>query len=358
MGTNRSVSVFLLAIVGGLARVACHAQDDSMPDVAKLTMRVRQTHPEYVREREDLSAAVDSFNTRATVFNSACATIDSKDTTKLASCDNQLAALQNEKDGLLARLKEFNAGVEDTLEHGTYKPSGNGMVGGTGWIVGYNVPKPTPELIAKSRAMLAEQERLAGNKYSDGIDFDRYNFVIGIAAETDFADDLLKRVGIGDEFTEGQYSVDNMPGYAALAGRSFGELGCHSNGAMVCLAALRNKDVKADNVVLYGPQITEEGLKQWQKLVDSGQVKSVTLVVNKNDPVPPVSLGFADYVKSTLSGDGETYAGKPLLLTGGLIEAVEQTAPSLQVHVFDCAAQLSDPLHCHGMATYKAEHAH
>jgi hypothetical protein len=334
------------------------AQDATLPEAATVTMRVRQAHPEYPKQRADLLAAIEAFNEKAKAFTIACHGVDPDDAARMSSCRSQQAALQAEKNGLLAQLKGFNAGVEETLEHGAFKPSGNGMVGGTGWIVGYNVPKPTPELIAKSRAMLAEQERLAGNKYSDAIDFDRYNFVIGIAAETDFADDLLKRVGIGDEFSEGQFSADKMPGYAALAGRSFGELGCHSNGAMVCLAALRNKDVKADNVVLYGPQITETGLKQWQALVDSGQVKSVTLVVNKNDPVPPLSLGFADYVKSKLPGGSETYADKPLLLTGGLIEAVEQTAPAVQVHVFSCAAQLSDPLHCHGMATYNAEHAH
>jgi hypothetical protein len=231
------------------------------------------------------------------------------------------------------------------------------MVGGTGWIVGYNVPKPTPELIAKSRAMLAEQERLAGNTYSDGIDFERYNFVIGIAAQTNALMDLMQRVGVGDEFTEGQHSIETMPGYASLSGRSFGELGCHSNGAMVCLAALRNKDVKADSVVLYGPQITEEGLKQWQSLVESGQVKSVTLVVNSGDPVPPVSLSFADYVKSKLPGGSETYEGRALLLTSQLADAVKETAPSLQVHVHDCAFQVTNWVHCHEMATYKTEGA-
>jgi len=242
-----------------------------------------------------------------------------------------------------------------TLE---YRPSGNGLVGGTGWIVGYNVPNPTPELIAKSRAMLAEQEKLAGHPYSDAIDFQRYNFVIGIAAYADFGHDLLSRVVSHDEFTEGRYSIENMPGYAALTGRSFQELACHSNGAMVCLAALERKDVKADNVVLYGPQITEKALEQWDGLVRSGHVKSVTLVFNSGDPVPPLSLGFEDYVRSRAEFRSESYANKALLRTQDLTSAINQTAPRLLVHVYDCSFDLADPLHCHGMDTYRSEGAH
>src|SRR5260370_25116956 len=104
-----------------------------------------------------------------------------------------------------------------------------------------------------------------------------------------------------------------MPGYAALTGRSFHELACHSNGAMICLAALRNADVKADNAVLYGPQITQKSLEQWDGLVRSGQVKSVTLVINSGDVVPPLSLGFEDYVRSRVEGRAENYENKALL---------------------------------------------
>lgn len=345
------ISLALLGVGHG------YAQSGDMPDLSGLTMRVRQAHPEYTEQRANLSAAVLAFNTEATQFNSDCGSIEADDTAKIQNCKSQLARLQAERDSLIARLQSFNALVAAALEFAPYRPSGNAMVGGTGWIVGYNVPKPTPELIAKSRAMLAEQERLAGHSYADAIDFDRYNFVIGIAAETNFFDDLLHRVSLKDEMTAGQYSIENQPGYAALAGRSFHDLACHSNGAMVCLAALRAKDVKADNVVLYGPQITQQALEQWNEMVRSGQVKSVTLVVNSGDPVPPVSLGFGDYVRSRLEGREETYRDKPLLQTRGFTSAVNETAPRLLVHVHDCSFSVSDPLHCHGMATYKSEGA-
>lgn len=330
--------------------------DAAPPPLDGLTMRVRQTHPDYVQRRAALSAAVAAFNAEAAQFNSQCHAVS--DDAAIAACRSQFARLQAERAALLRNNSAFNAEVKDALEHAPYRPSGNGMVGGTGWIVGYNVPKPTPELIAKSRAMLAEQERLAGHTYADAIDFAHYNFVIGIAADTDFTWDLVKRVGIGDEMSEGQYSIDNMPGYAALAGRSFHDLACHSNGAMVCLAALESKDVKADNVTLYGPQITQGALEKWDGLVRSGQVKSVTLVVNSGDPVPPLSLAFEDYVTSKLSGSQETYANKALLRSSELASAVNETAPRILVHVYNCSFTASDPLHCHGMATYKQENAH
>jgi hypothetical protein len=332
------------------------AQSDAVPDLSTLTMRVRQTHPEYATQRTKLSAAIAAFNAKATQFNSDCDSIDPDDTTSLQSCRNRLAQLQAERSSLVGRVGTFNANVEEATKNAPYRPSGNGMVGGTAWIVGYNVPKATPELIAKSRAMLAEQERLAGHDYSDAIDFNRYNFVIGIAAETDFLNDLLNRVGI-DEVTAGQYSIDKMPGYAALAGRSFDQLACHSNGAMICLAALRSKDVTADNVVLYGPQITQKALEQWDGLVRSGQVKSVTLVVNSGDVVPPLSLAFEDYVRSRLEGRAETYENKALLVTSNLASAVNETAPRLLVHVHGCSFSLTDPFHCHSMETYKNQGA-
>jgi hypothetical protein len=333
------------------------AQSDPVFDLSALTTRVLQAHPQYAQQRADLRAAVVAFNAKATQFNSDCGSIDPDDKATMQSCQARLAQLQAERTSLVGRVASFNADVQEAIDHEPYRPSGNGMVGGTGWNAGYNVPKPTPELIAKSRQMLAQQERLAGHNYSDAIDFERYNFVIGIAVETNFLSDLLDRVVSHDEPTTGQYSIDKMPGYAALAGRSFHELACHSNGAMVCLAALRSKDVKADSVVLYGPQITEKALEQWDALVRSRQVKSVTLVMNSGDMVPPLSLGFEDYMRSRIEGRRETYENKALLRTGDLTSAVHETAPRLLVHVHDCTFSVTDPLHCHGMETYKSEGA-
>ncbi|MFZ0339164.1 MAG: hypothetical protein WAL45_14110 [Terracidiphilus sp.] len=355
---KRNAAIGVVAATFGFVAQAVAAQTVHIPDLAMLTTRVQQAHPEFVATRATLMAAIADYNVRARQLTSDCHGVDPDDQTRIENCQNRQAQLRVELRSLVGRATAFNASVDDALENAPYRPSGNGMVGGTGWIVGYNVPKPTPELIAKSRAMLAEQERLAGHTYADAIDFDHYNFVIGIAADTDFGWDLVKRVALPDEETAGQYSIENQPGYAALAGRSFNDLACHSNGAMVCLAALKCRDVKADNVTLYGPQITQEALEQWDGLVRSGQVKSVTLVMNSGDPVPPLSLAFGDYVRSRLEGRAETYENMALLETKELTSAINETAPRLLVHVYDCSFSVSDPLHCHGMATYKSEDAH
>jgi hypothetical protein len=99
-------------------------------------------------------------------------------------------------------------------------------------------------------------------------------------------------------------------------------------------------------------------LEEWDGLVRSGQIKSVTLVVNSGDPVPPLSLGFEDYVRSRVELRPESYQDKALLKTQNLISAINETAPRLRVHGNDCAFSLSDPLHCHGMDTYRSEGAH
>lgn len=354
----RKATLGVIAATLGFAATMGIAQTAPLPNLAMVTARVRQAHPEYVDLRTMLKVAIADYNLRARQLTSDCHGVDPDDQTRVQNCLSRQAQLRAERTSLVGHATAFNAEVEASMRDAPYRPSGNGMVGGTGWIVGYNVQKPTPELIAKSRAMLAEQERLAGHTYADAIDFDHYNFVIGIAADTDFGWDLVKRVIVPDEETAGQYSIENQPGYAALAGRSFNDLACHSNGAMVCLAALKCKDVKADIVTLYGPQITQEALEQWDELVRSGQVKSVTLVINSGDPVPPLSLAFRDYLRSRREGRAETYENKALLESKDLTSAINETAPRLLVHVHECWFNIIDPLHCHEMKKYTADGAH
>jgi hypothetical protein len=353
---TRNATLGVIAATFGFVTGAAVAQIAHLPDLAVVTARVRQAHPKYVDLRATLKVAIADYNVRARQLTSDCHGIDPDDQPQVQNCQSRQAKLRVELSSLVGRATAFNAEVEAAMRDAPYRPSGNGMVGGTGWIVGYNVPKPTPELIAKSRAMLVEQERLAGHSYADAIDFDHYNFVIGIAADTDFGWDLVKRVLSHDEETAGQYSIENQPGYAALAGRGFHDLACHSNGAMVCLAALAAEDVKADNVTLYGPQITQEALEQWDGLVRNGQVRSVTLVMNSGDPVPSLSLAFEDYVRSRREGRTETYKSRALLETKDLTSAIHETAPRLLVHVHECWFNVIDPLHCHEMKKYEGAH--
>jgi hypothetical protein len=229
----------------------------------------------------------------------------------------------------------------------TYTPSGNALIGGTTWITGYNVRNADPSLLAKERQMMAQQMKLAGNQYSDGVDFNRYNFVLGIAASTNQWIDLGSRV-VFDEYANGQQSAEEQAAYDSLKGRQFGELACHSNGAMVCLAALKNKDIVADHVVLYGPQVTVESLKMWDEMVRSGQLKSVQVYINRGDPVPPVSL----LVGGGLVG-ATALSSLAMFKAPTITSVINETSPRLTVRTFSCASGWPT-LDCHAMTAYKA----
>lgn len=228
----------------------------------------------------------------------------------------------------------------------TYTPSGSGFIGGTTWITGFNVQSANPRIVAKEHQMMAQQMRLAGLQYADGIDFNRYNFVLGIAASTDALTDLASRV-VFDEYSNGQFSAAEQNAYNSLKGRQFDELACHSNGAMVCLAALENKDVVAGRVTLYGPQITIESLRMWDELVRSGQVKSVQLYYNQSDPVAPVSLLIGGgFVGQAAIHSLATFSAPTL----GSI--VNQVSPRIAVTTFTCGNGQPN-LDCHAMEAYK-----
>jgi hypothetical protein len=227
-----------------------------------------------------------------------------------------------------------------------YRPSGNAFIGGTSWIVGYNVQSENPAVIAKEREMLKKQMELAEIPYAAGIDFGRYNFVLGIGASTNILVDLKNRV-VFDEFQSGQFSAREQSLYNSLKDRQFGELACHSNGAMVCLAALENQDVRADRVVLYGPQITRESLKMWNELLQNGHVKSVQIYVNQNDPVPPFSLALGDLF---LDVTGE----RAFLNAGVLKSTINEASPRIVVRTFSCGKGYPT-IQCHDMVVYKRD---
>lgn len=227
-----------------------------------------------------------------------------------------------------------------------FRPSGNGLIGGTSWIVGYNVPPGSnPTLRARANEMLRQQTALAGIPYNESIDFERFNFVLGIAASTTIFTDLRRRV-LFDNLSNGQATPQMQSAYNSLKGRSFDELDCHSNGAMICLAALENSDITADRVVLYGPQITSESLALWQGLIQSRRVRSVQIYINQNDPVPAVAMLFG-------SGNAlEAGANLPLFNVNAMGRVISDAAPSIGVKVFSCGG-LVPTLDCHDLRVYK-----
>jgi hypothetical protein len=179
--------------------------------------------------------------------------------------------------------------------------------------------------------------------------------------------DLKNRVAF-DDLANGQFSAHEQLLYKKLRGKQFNELGCHSNGAMICLAALKNKHIKADHVVLYGPQVTRESLEMWNELVSKGEVKSVKVYINEHDPVPGISIAFADLAdllrkRALLVGTVGSSGGYAAVKTGAeaslfqidsLKRTINETSPKLLVQTFPCERDWHTA-ECHAMSMYRSK---
>lgn len=242
-------------------------------------------------------------------------------------------------------VNEFNSSAAGLPCDEKFVYSDNALIGGTTWIGGYNVQSADPDILEKSREMLRQQLKLGGLPYNS-IDLNRYNFVVGIAASTAAWKDLSTRV-VFDELSNGNFSANYQTLYNNIRGRAFGELACHSNGAMVCLAALSNHQARAQRVVLYGPQLTRESLELWQGLLRDRKIDGLDIYVNENDPVPPFSIALGDLFQNVRSLD-------PLITLPGLKDAISSKAPAAKLHTFACSSE-GNPVRCHGMNLYKID---
>jgi hypothetical protein len=229
-----------------------------------------------------------------------------------------------------------------------YVFSGNGLILGTGAIV-YAHREPGESEKGMCDA-IRHQALLAHKNYMTGADCEHYQFVLGLASSLDEFTDLRTRV-VFDELSNSQFSAGGQLLYNKLRNRQFAELGCHSNGAMICLAALENGDVLAADVLLYGPQITRESLQMWNQLVSDHKVHSVKIYLNENDIVPGVSISFREALPGGVPGP---HNEPKLLEIEGLTRTIHEEAPKVLVQSFACSFDSSDPFKCHAIATYRA----
>ena len=161
--------------------------------------------------------------------------------------------------------------------------------------------------------------------------------------------DLASRV-LFEELRNGQSTAHSKTQqlYNSLRGREFDELGCHSNGAMTCLAALMNRDIKAKDVILYGPQITAESLMLWNQLLSEGRISSLRILVAQNDPITPVSMLISPL---PLSSPFAAVVAAPLLFkVDNLATAIRTISPKATVSTFACGSRPA--LACHDLALY------
>jgi hypothetical protein len=271
------------------------------------------------------------------VLISECATSLNAFRGNFASYRTDLAAYERRLTGAQER-----ASAATTAR--TYVHSGNGLVGGATWSGGYYASQDaTPEVRERAMERFREQARAAGIDPA-GIDMARYNFILGIAAAPELEWDLYRL--FQDQRNEGRFSARQREAYASLRGREFDELGCHSNGAMICLEALHRGDARADDVVLYGPQLTEQSLDLWQQLAADGRIQSLRIYVNENDPVPPGTIILSPSASVSIRS-------RPILFDGAALRrTIHEAAPRAEVFTFACGSELT--LNCHDMSQYTA----
>lgn len=180
-------------------------------------------------------------------------------------------------------------------------PGLHGLVGGTTWTFGYRWPPGECDLrcTEKVESSLGRQLSLFCSSQPNpekcvaaGLPFTKesYDLVVSMASSHSAIEDLATRV-ISDGVEFGEFSRRNKEIFASLEGRDFATLDCHSNGAMLCLAALRSGATTAKEVRLFGPQINAKAAALWSDYAAKSGAK-VTIYINNGDPVAAASWGL------------------------------------------------------------------
>lgn len=271
------------------------------------------------------------------------------------------------------RFEPMNSGgkVIDTSRPPT---DGRGLVGGTTWTYGFKRPKADCDeaCLTKMRrqAYLDHLERCKQQEepekcVNEPIPFtpDVYSFAMSAARYSTPLEDLVTRV-VFDSATFGEFTRQNQEMFKEIKGKNFDVLDCHSNGAMLCLAALRSGDTKTKEVRLFGPQINPEAAEIWYAYSVKNNVK-VTVYINKGDPVPAASWVFSSPERGTVGTRVGAWVDNRMtdpvavakvmgaVLGAGTSEAVPEDlrANGLQVVQFECSKLPS--LDCHSMLQYE-----
>jgi hypothetical protein len=346
--------------LSALLLVALPLAGQTVPALKQIPSNLVESRPDLVKERAEIEAERASLHARVDAESAQCSNVE-EGSPAYKACAQLRATLLAQLRAHIARSNAFNASVPDEqpaqlpalppkprLER-TYIPSGNGLVGGVAWRF-YAVRKPGED-VKHMCDVIKEQSRLTGMDYAGAVDCKKYDFVLGVAESVDWFTDVLHRAS-EDDLYHGAYSLETQQLLQRMSGRQFDELGCHSNGAMLCLAMLRFGATKATNVVLYGPQVTRESLEMWDQLVRDGTIKSVKVYINENDVVPGVTIAYADALKAKVWDGGHDPA---LFNIDVLKQTIQETAPRLAVQTFSCAFDSSNPVKCHEMSMYRSK---
>lgn len=314
--------------------------------------RIEERYQALLKQGSGLTSAVERHRAECDrVLNTPAA---------LGPCQRQAESLRATWGGYNRERDAYAALHEKMRGHfsqPSYQVSGRGLILGLTQLGGFNVPpSASPDTVTRVRR--EQTRRLADMQQRAGIPPERraitegYNFILGFALTPavmlggDIPWVNLPEIAraLADSYRDGDFSASSREVYASLKGRYFDILECHSNGAMVCLSALRRGDVAAKSVRLLGPQLSKAALAEWQWLIEQGLVNRVTIYAMTYDPIPYVALAYSAIVEPSRSWTALRELRNVLL----------GDAPAIETQSFDCpVATGANIMKCHALPLYQ-----
>jgi hypothetical protein len=274
---------------------------------------------------------------------------------------------------VMRAMPEPTMRAKEPTMHAKFKHTARGLIGGMLWEFGtYAMNVPQNLTGAEARHAREESERQffarlkrAGIEREDFIDPKQYDFIIGVAASSNWVKDLTMRV-FWDNLAKGRATPVLQREYNLLRGRSFDVLDCHSNGAMLCLSAIANGDIELTGtgpVRLMGPQITFSALQEWERLSKKNNFK-LEIYYNNGDPVPRASYASLELLPSKHSVAERVMSAPSILKEAfsgtGLQEMIAKNAPSAKIVTSACDRHgfFRYSLACHSLQWYQSHYPH
>jgi hypothetical protein len=362
--------LFLLAMAVASVGSAIPVNAQQISPLSDVPEAIATAQPSLVAQRAALEQERNDLRGKFARQKAQCSAVDERDTAKIASCTEIAQILSAALGRHVKNSEEFNRLLSKVTTElpSPFRHSPHGLIGGMTWDFGtyaMNVPQNlTGEKARLAREEAEHQFRLrlerAGIDYLDLIDPQQYDFIIGVAASSNPWEDLAKRV-ILDDLVKGRATPALQKEYNLIRGRSFDVLDCHSNGAMICLAAFANGDIKLTGkgpVRLLGPQITSSALKEWEQLAQKNHF-NLEIYYNDGDPVPRFSYA-AHELLSNASSVAQRLMDAPSVLKEvfagtGLKDLVTRDAPSAKVTIDHCieVGSFRYSVQCHEFLWYQ-----
>jgi hypothetical protein len=271
------------------------------------------------------------------------------------------------------KISDLESWLKQKERQASYIKLQDGFVAGTGakFQNYYRIipANQTAEQLRISEQTMRDKIQKAGINPDKFIALKDYDFVIGLAASSWKLKDLSVRVA-ADQLSNGKATPEMQADYDHLRGKSFEQLDCHSNGAMICLAALRRGDITARRVRLYGPQLSDAALRDWARLLDpqspNNHIDDLEIVLAEHDPIPAISL-LADRLRVWI-GDG---SDQQEVLRGNLNALISigksttvcdrldgcRTIPSMRFTRLQCDAGIyTFVIGCHDLVQYREKY--